>query len=648
MMSREEKLEILSGVPLFAGLRPAERERLADVFGERTLQRGDILCREGEAGDSLYVIARGELEIESEASPGRVLRRLGPGEFVGEIALLLGGPRTATVQAGRPSLLLALTKKDFQELFGGNAAALEAVSRILARRLATAEIARHVEKENLVVSVHGRRGVPGVSLVANALAALLQEFTHSGALLVELRPAGRRSELPDLRELAKAPPDTIRTGAKPTLAGYHHLSLALPSGLEQKELAGCLDAIAWKSQETFPCIVVDLPAAVACRSAPLFSDVVIRVSNRIEERQKPADGRTRRFEVLNLYAESAPSLPISHCEPFVLRADAGLAELDGPGQARHLLDHPRSPASPALRRLARKILGNCVGIALGGGAAFGIAHVGVFQVLEEHGIPVDLVAGTSMGSMVALGYAGGIEPREMREIAGRIGNKRTTLSALDFTLTKPGLLAGDRLVSIFAPLLGPVQDFEQLLFPCRTVATDIESGERISITEGKAADAFRASCSVPLLWSPVRRDGRVLVDGGMVDPVPAEVAREMGADVCIAVNVVPQLERGVETVLSRWYRRANALNPLSYLGESRGMPSTFDTIMNAIQVLQYELGNFKAISADVRINPDLAGFTWIEFYRPLELIERGAVATERAIPEIKRVLAERAPAWGRV
>jgi NTE family protein len=131
------------------------------------------------------------------------------------------------------------------------------------------------------------------------------------------------------------------------------------------------------------------------------------------------------------------------------------------------------------------------------------------------------------------------------------------------------------------------------------------------------------------------------VDGGIVDPVPAEVAFEMGADLCFAVNVVPPPRKGVDNVLTRLYRKASWLNPLSYLGLGNDLPSLFDVILNSIQALEHELGQFKALSADVRINPDLSDLTWIEFYRPAELIERGAQATERALPEIRRVLAER-------
>jgi NTE family protein len=144
-----------------------------------------------------------------------------------------------------------------------------------------------------------------------------------------------------------------------------------------------------------------------------------------------------------------------------------------------------------------------------------------------------------------------------------------------------------------------------------------------------------------VLWSPVRRDGRTLVDGAVVDPVPADVVQEMGGDVCIAVNVVPTVKKGVTTVLSRATRVVNSLNPFSYLNESRKMPNIFDVGMNSLQLLQYELGNFKALDADVRVNIDASDFTWIEFYRAEELIERGAAAAEAALPEIKEALARR-------
>jgi NTE family protein len=260
-------------------------------------------------------------------------------------------------------------------------------------------------------------------------------------------------------------------------------------------------------------------------------------------------------------------------------------------------------------------------------------------VLERAGVAVDLVAGCSQGSIVAVGYAAGLHIDEMIAIAQRLGVKRNFLFASDPTFfIKPGILSGQRFLTMMRPYLKGKETFEQLLLPCRTVATDIETGERVAIATGRLETAFRASSSVPMVMAPIRVGERVLVDGGVADPVPAEIVVDMGADVTVAVNVVPPMKRGVENALSAFYRKVSVFNPLNYLGDSQDMPNLFDIVMNSMQILQYELGNFKAISADVLINPDLSDFTWIEYYRADELIARGADAATRALPAIEKAI----------
>jgi NTE family protein len=293
-----------------------------------------------------------------------------------------------------------------------------------------------------------------------------------------------------------------------------------------------------------------------------------------------------------------------------------------------------------LRRLTRKLGGVTVGIALGGGAAFGIAHVGVLLALEEAGLPVDLVTGTSMGSIVAIGYAAGMRPIEMQEVAARIGNVRTALSAVDPSLSGAGFLSGRRLVSIFSPLMDR-EGFDELDVPCRVVAMDIETGGAVQIGSGRLDEAFRASCSIPIIFTPVRREGRTLVDGGMIDPVPSGVLRDMGADIVIAVNVVPRLDPEVSTSLSRTFKRVNRFNPLSFFSGSRDMPDLVDIFMNSLQALQHELGNFKSLDADVLVNVDLGEFTWIDFHRALEIVECGRLAGEQAVPQLRAALDSR-------
>ena len=294
-----------------------------------------------------------------------------------------------------------------------------------------------------------------------------------------------------------------------------------------------------------------------------------------------------------------------------------------------------------MHRLARKVLGATVGIALGGGAAFGVSHLGVLKVLDQNNIPVDLIAGCSQGSIIGVGYAAGLPVEEMISIARKLGHKRNFFIAMDFTLAGPGFLAGNRITEIFSPFLDGKETFEDLIVPCRTLATDIESGESISISSGRLDQAFRASSSVPMVFSPFKRGQRALVDGGVSDPVPAEVVHQMGSDICVAVNVVPPLKKGVSTIMSKTFKRFSRLNPFSFLGPKNDLPNMLDVVMNSLQILQYELGNFKAITADVLINPDLSDFAWIEYYRAEELIRKGMEAAERSIPAIEKILSDR-------
>jgi len=632
------RLDVLGCVPLFSCFTPEELARLAELFVEVSYRKGDTICAEGEEGDTFFVLIAGELEVWGGAGQKRVIYRMKPGEFLGEMSLLLGGPRTATVTAFRSSRLLALNKLLFDRFFRGNPKVIEYFSKELCRRLASTSRGDLPDAVTTVVNVTATGELKGKSLVAGALAGLLDGVGRGESILVRaVRGNGDAASGSPLAELVATSNDGIGRHLARNGWGTPVLTVTLGSGDETS-----LGTLLGRLGTMFPFVVLDLgtPSRAVARAAEQLADIEVRIVDRFDASLSRAAARV--LQVVNLFNKSSARVPICQCEPFVLPDDATLRGLDPEEQPRHLSASPRPPAHAPLSRLARKIVGGTVGVALGGGAAFGIAHVGVLRVLEDNDIPVDLIAGCSMGSVIAASYAAGLRAQALTDIVRRIGTKRNTLSAvLDFTLVRPGLLAGARLVSILSPLLGEIQSFEQFVLPCQMVATDIETGERVCLNCGRIDEAFRASCSVPMLWSPVSRDGRVLVDGGVCDPVPAEVVRDMGADVCIAVNVVPRLKRGVQTVLSRWYQ---TLNPLAYLQGVQAPPSMFDIIMNSMQVLEHELGHFKAITADVRINPDLTGFTWLEFYRGQELIDRGIEAAERAMPEIKRVLRERVAA----
>jgi NTE family protein len=640
------RVDLLSRVPLFEGINRRYLEEIAKRFDDVSLDKGKVLLREGEHGDCFYLVVRGEIEVTKHTAEGeRLLARQGPGEIIGEMALLLNEPRNATATVTKAARLLSMDKAVFDKWVLSNPNVLARLSRTLAARLARAARDSNVQRTNRTILLTNKRGVGGRALVARSIALILHAIGEREVALVRVRKGSseNRSQSKPLR-LGVAAVGEIITALQPVKKFGGEVEIELAEGGKAKGNDSAA-VLLHELERRFDVVVFDLQDETGKHLFESISDTVIEIVDRPKKRSAKKDGEregTSYFEVLNLHHRGARPIPINHCFPFVLPNDPGLRHLKVRDAAERILEDRNGVVSIPLHRLVRKLLGATVGIALGGGAAFGISHAGVLQVLEAEGIPVDIIAGTSMGSIIGAGFASGISGRRLVELAHAMGTWRNTLYAvLDFTLTRPALLSGEHLAEVFDTVEGRAESFEDLHRPYRAIGADVETGERVSMGTGSIMLAGRASAAVPIIWSPVRWQGRILIDGSMVDPVPGEVVREMGADICIAVNVVPPLRKGVETVIGRWSRRFNLINPLGRSGEAAGMPNMLDIFMNTIQMLQRELGDYKAIASDVRIHPDLSDFTWIEFYRPQELIERGAEATQRAVPEIRRLLDER-------
>lgn len=645
--------DVLATIPIFSFLGRSELAAVQELFVEETHQKGDTICHQGEEGNTFYVVLDGEFDVLVGDHDQHLIAVLKRGDFFGEMALLQGGKRTATIVASRRARVISLDRVAFNSLFMKSPKALEYFTRVLCKRLANMNKGEVLRGSTLAITVGSRRGLKGKTLVAAYLADYLHELTGQDVLRVTVRVSEQAAGGVVGKLLsAGSPAHEIETAEvlPTTSGGVSVLEVPARNDLPIPYYAERASNLISNLSSHYAFMVFDLNSDVTglLESVPMFSDVFIEIVDTPSAAPVPGEAsanpsnKLRRFEVVNQFNPGSRPISLNHCEPFVIPRDSALGNGD---LLACLRADPRSPAVLPIQRLTRKILGASVGIALGGGAAFGIAHLGVMKVLERNNIPIDLVAGCSQGSIIGVGYAAGISVDEMIDMAYRLGRRQNALLAVDLTLTKPGLLAGDRFIEIFRPLLGAKETFEDLALPCRTVATDVESGERISIGNGSLVDAFRASASVPMVFSPIRLNDRVLVDGGVSDPVPAEIVNMMGADLCIAVNVVPPLKKGIENGVSRAFRMMSWFNPLTWLEESAGLPNMFDIIMNAMQTLQYELGNFKAISADVLINPELSDFTWVEYYRSEELIQRGMAAAEQAMPAIRRAYNQKLAPW---
>lgn len=250
-----------------------------------------------------------------------------------------------------------------------------------------------------------------------------------------------------------------------------------------------------------------------------------------------------------------------------------------------------------------------IGLALGGGAAKGFAHIGVIKMLEASGIHIDVVAGTSAGSVVGALYASGMDPFEMQQIAFGLDEAKIR----DVRLFSGGLVQG-RALQDYVNQLVHNQSIEQLKMPFAAVSTELETGVRTVFVRGNTGQAVRASSSVPGVFEPVDIRGRHYVDGGVVSPIPVDAARQLGADFVIAVDISA---------------RTNGSNP-------QGM---MNIVGQSITIMGQQLGAREIARADVVIRPDLKGIGSTDFEQKNEAILQGEKATLAAIPQIRARLA---------
>ena len=250
-----------------------------------------------------------------------------------------------------------------------------------------------------------------------------------------------------------------------------------------------------------------------------------------------------------------------------------------------------------------------IGIALGGGFARGIAHVGVLKVLEEEGIPVRMIAGTSVGALIGAAYCSGVTIAELEEVAYKV--RFTTFAR--WTLSRYGFASNDRMISFLTRTL-KVQTFEELRIPLGVTATDFNTGEGTVFTSGSIIDPVRASCAYPGMFLPVEIRGRWLVDGMLSHPVPTRPLRVMGAERVLAVHL-----RG------QWSKTTAPRHLLDVVGQS-------------FAIAQDMMSPVWKSAADLVIEPDVAGFDYDDFKRAGELIRVGELAMRHALPEVRKWL----------
>ena len=297
-----------------------------------------------------------------------------------------------------------------------------------------------------------------------------------------------------------------------------------------------------------------------------------------------------------------------------------------------------------------------VGIALGGGAARGLAHIGVLKVLEKHNIPLKYIAGTSMGAIIGGFFAAGISALKIENFALKLSGKKA-LKLFYPSWSHSGFINGNNIIKYLDALM-PDRDISTLPIQFRAVATDFFSGEKHIIEKGSLWNAARASSSIPVIFTPAVTGHKILLDGGLSDPLPTSVVKKMGADIVISINVVPtpeykkniknrrSLVNNLAVKINNWKllplrKSGRHFVNVEYNRKKRILPSIMNISMQTRNIIEYNLimMDIDTNKPDFLIEPNKElTIGWFEFDRAKEIIRNGEKAAMNIIGPLIRKL----------
>lgn len=654
----------LKRIPLFQGLSAEDIARIAARMQTLNLPKGGTLFSQGDESDALYIITSGQVRVVRDAKGVETVEAfLGRGETLGEGGTITGEPRTSTVKLATTCEFLKLSRKDFEEVLRDTPSILLHLSRILTKRLVVSD--RPGQRRELegaqVFALNCALPRAERTLLTAHLALQLLEQTRRRVLLVDMNPDGGAARAlglkpeivteASLREINLRDPGRVRALAQQHASGLEILTI--PASTLGGRLYSGIYLFLNFLRDVHDVVLVSMSGELGDveRSVVSESDKALLVGSdemRPQYRQLEAElaSLIEQKRLIRLwcgepdveeasYAFSAP--------PTVLPWSDDLGErFERTGSPYQALEG-RVKTARAIERLARRLCNLKVGVALGTGAALGHSLIGILKVFKREHIPIDIIAGTSIGSLVGGLTALGLEPEEIEELALRVDRAWVYENLFwDMTLPRSGLFAGQTLLRFIRSYFGS-KEFSDLDIPFACVAADIETGEEVVLREGRAADAIRASCGLPLIFQPMRMNGRYLVDGGLVNPVPTSVIADMGADTLVAVNLTMPASDRPSVSVNKDHKVPIAPVDLASLKELAlpevlKAPNMFDVFFQMIYTMEYEIAQSRVGLAHVVIHPDLKGFSWTEMHRAKELIRAGQLVAEQYVPQIKALI----------
>lgn len=648
MTKLQDLHDFLSRVPLFSSIPADQIREIAGLFTKEFYHKGDTICRQDESGDSMYVIHSGTVSVFKKADGQKMfVNELKRGNFFGEMSLLSGAHRNTTVEAALDVTVFCLTRENFDVLIKTNRSIGLYLSRFYAKRISIeAKGGRPQAMVPTFYAVSATGPELGVSHFLYSVSFHISDESHKRVVVIEPHlEADRimqkydlaRMECPDSGLFRLLPPDSYKVE---DIHWYQHLSgfhvLQLQTGFSDR-LSEIMPVLMAGLKESYDVVFFNL---THCLND--MDQLFVRLCDRTlllihNTEEKLGDVRSRLSKLEAICGTSAflgrIRVGVSHLygKKGVARQELkqriGLSETPGIWVDRSELaindriDTEKCFPVRGPRAVAREIACIRLGLALGAGGARGWAHIGVLKVLEDAGIHIDMISGTSMGALVGGIYAATASVEKLKQSTIDLFRTRsdTRRKIFDYTLPKQGLLKGKKAAQLVRKAVNNA-DFMDLIIPTYLVGVDILNEEEVIFETGDVTDAVRSSIAIPAVFSPFKHQGRWMVDGGLLNPVPVDVLLRKGADMVIAVCIES---------------KPSETKPL------QKDPSIKQIISQTISIVHGRATSDFVKNADLVLYPDVGAYAWDDFHQGIALMRCGMEECFGRLPDIKKMINEK-------
>lgn len=667
--------DAIQNVLIFRDFASEEIDLIAGKVKMVTFQKDAVIFNIEDPGDCLYIIKSGEIKVVAGmGSEGEVLAYLGRGSYFGEMALLTGEPRSASVVAVMDSELLVLTKEDFDYLLTTHPSIALTFSHVLSQRLRDLSMKKAGRHNKIVCLLNGLGSAYEKTIVIDLARRLCAETNgkvviidfdiaddHSSSFLpLDQQNTSARWILENLdtiqeQELNRLLPENEH-GVKfflptvqdiPQLSAYITQLLSLFKEYYNFVLVNCTvrsglntDMIKTMEQADNILYLFEQSATFSAHDLQIFEDIRQRYVALLSKIDLVV-ARTTAAQSISPFLYHIAERHRIH----LLRLDEEPVKFLFRPESQHAvpvnstLNHAPLIA-PDVSRIARRLGNVSVGLVLGGGGARAYAHLGVLKVLREEGIPIDSLAGTSMGAFLGALVIQGKTIDDILEITQE--NWKKLNSPISWTIPRISFIKGKRIRHLVHDIFGDVL-IEDMPLPFFCVAADLVSGQEVVIDQGKLYEAILASGALPGFFEPVFRQNMYLVDGGVVNNVPGDVLKKQGMDIVIAVDVTPKREvhlMPTPNVVSDSHQ--NFLTRLWQSGKQ--LKQQYGTIvlpriiMRVMAIEGLEITRNKAQYFDIHIRPNLEAFDLFDFRKLRQIIETGEQAGRQELPKIRETI----------